>query len=621
MTTPCAPQNRRIPRLSARSARRSGKRTRPGTNPDDGRSVYMATFTLTHPGAFPGPTGAEMTAPLPISRTGAEILTECLEAAGVPQVFGLPGEENAAFTLALRQKSIPLHLTRHEQGAGFMAAGYGRQTGQPGICLATLGPGATNLLTAVADADMDHAPLIAIIGQASEDRRHAESHQVIDLAGLFEPVTKFAVEVRDPATIPAIFAKAWRIAAMEKPGAVVIILPEDVAGRMSDVPAFAPALPRRPEADDKALDAFTDRLSQARRPLIIAGNGAIRTRTSAALCAFCEATGIGVATTFMGKGCVPADADYHLFTLGLGQRDHIVDAIKDADMLIAVGVDLVEYPPKLWAGQATAELAHIDFCPAEIDSDFRPSVEVIGDIAVTLERTHARLPEDFADNLELDRQRQVRATILEGFADYGTARHTDDDATLVTPVYALDQLRARMDRADILVSGVGAHKMWTGRHFHTSEPNTVLIPNGFCAMGAGMGLAMGCEIACPERRVVALLGDGDFLMNVQEMETAARLGSRLVVVVWDDNAYGLIEWKQQETYGTHVDLSFGKTDWAALAQAFGWWCGQVKNDAALPGLLNEAFDQTAPALLVLPIDYSDNARLSKELGSIEMSQG
>lgn len=542
----------------------------------------------------------------------SDLLVRCLEREGIEIVFGVPGEENADFMLSLEESPIRFVLTRHEQGAAFMAGVRGRLTGSPGVCLGTLGPGATNLITGVADANMDHAPMIVITGQGSTDRLHKESHQIMDVVRMYAPVTKWSHSIERPETIPEIIRKAVRLARSEKPGAVHLELPEDVAKLEVDAEPLEPRRFRRPGPDDKTADRVFEAIAGARRPIIIAGNGTIRKRASRQLRRLCDATGIGVLNTFMAKGCVDRDADYCLFTVGLQQRDYPVEAIERSDLVIAVGYDLVEYPPRLWNGAHDKRIVHIDFEPAEIDAHYHPQIEAVGDIAHTLWMLGERLADRGRPAFDLGYQSTVRKHLLADFA-----AHAEDDADgPVRPQKLIHDVQDCLDSDAIVLSGVGAHKMWVGRYFQAAEPNTVLIPNGFCAMGMPLPGAIAAHLARPERQIVGLVGDGDFLMNVQEMETAKRLNARLTMVVWVDNAYGLIAWKQDDEFGRHSDLSFGNPDWLGLARCFGWHGQMVGGATELAPALRAALDHDGPSLVAVSVDYRENALLTERLGQI-----
>jgi len=548
----------------------------------------------------------------------SDLLVKCLEEEGIEYIFGVPGEENADFMMSLEQSGkINFVLTRHEQGAAFMAEIYGRLTGNPAGCLGTLGPGATNLITGVADSNMDRAPMLVLTGQGSTDRLHKESHQIMDVVSMFKPVTKWATTILNPDTIPEIVRKAVRVARTEKPGAVHLELPEDVASMETDEVPIVPRRFRRSVPDAKIVDEAFAMLEQAKRPIILAGNGCIRKRASKQLRLLSEQTGIGVICTFMAKGCVDMDADYCLYTIGLGSKDRGSLAIDDADLVITLGFDMVEYHPQLWNPKGDKKIIHADFLAAEIDAHYNPEVELIGDLAHTLWMLNERVAASAALSFDLDGQRKTREAMAADFAEY------KDDKTdgLIRPQKALWDARQVMGPHDILLSDVGAHKMWIARHYQCHEPNTCLIPNGFCSMGFALPGAIAAGIVHPDRRILAIAGDAGFLMNVQEMETAVRIGSNIVVLVWADNEYGLIAWKQETHFGRHTDLSFGNPDWEQLASAFGWNGHYVSRSEELAGTLESAFQESGPSLIVIPIDYRENPLLTKKLGEITSTIG
>jgi acetolactate synthase-1/2/3 large subunit len=548
----------------------------------------------------------------------SDLLVKCLEEEGIEYIFGVPGEENADFMMSLEQSGkIKFILTRHEQGAAFMAEIYGRLTGNPAGCLGTLGPGATNLITGVADSNMDRAPMLVLTGQGATDRLHKESHQIMDVVSMFRPVTKWATTILNPDTIPEIVRKAVRIARTEKPGAVHIELPEDVASMETDEVPMTPRRFRRSVPDEKIVDRAFAMLEKAKRPIILAGNGCIRKRASKQLRILSEQTGIGVICTFMAKGCVDMDADYCLYTIGLGSKDRGSLAIDDADLVIALGFDMVEYQPQLWNQQGDKKIIHADFLAAEIDAHYHPEVELIGDLAHTLWMLNERVAKSDALSFDLDGQKKTRAAMSEDFAEY----KDDNTEGSIRPQKALWDARQVMGPHDILLSDVGAHKMWIARHYQCHEPNTCLIPNGFCSMGFALPGAIAAGIVHPDRRVLAIAGDAGFLMNVQEMETAVRIGSNIVVLVWADNEYGLIAWKQETHFGKHTDLSFGNPDWEQLASAFAWNGHYVSRSDELAGTLESAFQESGPSLVVIPIDYRENPLLTKKLGEITSTMG
>jgi acetolactate synthase-1/2/3 large subunit len=543
----------------------------------------------------------------------SDLLVQCLEREGIDAVFGVPGEENADFVMSLEKSDvIRFYLTRHEQGAAFMAEAYGRLTGQPAACLGTLGPGATNLITGVADSNMDRAPMLVLTGQGSTARLHKESHQIMDVVAMFDPVTKWATSIINADTIPEIVRKAVRVARTEKPGAVLIELPEDVAKLDSKSPPLEPRRFRRSVPDDEIVDQAFELLSQARRPVILAGNGCIRRRASEELRGFCELTGIGVLSTFMAKGCVDVDADYCLYTIGLGRKDLPTLVIDEADLVITLGFDMVEYHPRLWNPNGDKLIIHADFLPAEIDANYMPAVELIGDLAHTLGMLNARIEKSGVPDFDLTRQRELRERMGAEIA-----AHADDDTQgSIRPQKALSDVRRLLGPEDIVLSDVGAHKMWIARHYHCHEPNTCLIPNGFCSMGSALPGAIAASMLYPERKVLGIAGDGGFLMNVQEMETAVRFKAEPVVMVWEDGGYGLIEWKQEDEFDRHTALSFNNPDWLQLAQSFGWNGYLVQNSKDLYATLETSFSTPGPSLVVIPIDYRENRLLSKRLGQL-----
>ncbi len=546
----------------------------------------------------------------------SDLFVRCLEAEGVREIYGVPGEENADFMISLEDSPIEFVLTRHAQGAAFMAEVQGRLSGQPGVCLATLGPGATNLVTGVADGNMDRAPLAAITGQADTERQHKESHQVMDVVGMMRPVTKWAQSIVHPASIPEVVRKAFKLAAAEKPGACHVELPEDIAKHEVSAQPIQPVRTRRAVPDEKIVDQALAAIRSARRPLLLAGNGAIRKRASRQLRRFAEQTGIGVVSTFMAKGCVDMDAEYCLFTIGLQARDVVACAVEAADLVITLGYDMVEYHPKLWNPEGDKRIVHVDFSPAEIDEHYRVEVDVVGDLAHALWMWNERLA---SEPLRVDSrpQQAVRRDMLRELAE-----HRDDETEgLIRPQKVLWDARQVLGPHDVLLSDVGAHKMWIARHYQCHEPNTCLIPNGFCSMGFALPGAIAAKRVHPDRRVLAICGDAGFLMNVQEMETARRLDSDLVVMVWEDRAYGLIEWKQENEFGRHSDLSFGNPDFVDLARCFGWEGHRVEKSRELAPTLERAFREPGPSLVVVPIDYRENRLLTERLGRMVCSIG
>ncbi len=540
----------------------------------------------------------------------SDLFLRCLEAEGVEYVFGLPGEENADVMISLLDSPIRFITCHHEQGAAFMADLYGRMTGKPGVCLGTLGPGATNLMTGVANANMDRSPVVAITGQGATTRLHKESHQAMDVVGMFRPITKWATSIHDARTISEEVRKAFKLALAEKPGATHVELPEDIAKHdVDDEPIVPPVKVRRPIPDEKALAAAVQLLREAEQPLLLVGNGCVRTRVTKQLQRFVEQTGAYATTTMMAKGAISDRDEHSLYMAGLGSRDHVINAFEAADVVVAIGYDMVEWPPSRWNVGEAKRLLHIDFEPAEVDGSYRPHVEVVGDIAATL----------WAVNEQLGEQRYTYSGIFSKTRELLTyeitEEHAQDQGVPMTPQRILMDLRAEMRDEDILISDVGAHKMWIARHYPTYQPNTCIISNGFCSMGVALPGAIGAKLVHPDRNVVALSGDGGFLMNVQELSTAVQHGVAPVNVVWEDGEYGLIRWKQEISYGRHSHTELANPDLVKLSEAFGCSAVRIESADQLRPALREAFAVTdRPSVIVVPVDYRENMKLTQRLG-------
>jgi len=538
----------------------------------------------------------------------AELLVRCLENEGVEYIFGLPGEENLAVLQALKNSSIQFITTRHEQGAAFMADVYGRLTGKAGVCLSTLGPGATNLMTGVADANLDGAPLVAITGQVGTDRMHIESHQYLDLVAMFEPVTKWNAQIVRPSITPELVRRAFKRSQTEKPGAVHIDVPENIAA----MPAVGQPLTKDKQeksyASYQSLNEAAALISRAENPLILVGNGAIRANASAALTEFATRLQIPVTNTFMGKGVIPYTHPLALWTTGLQQRDLITCAFEQTDLIISVGYDLIEYSPKKWNPHGNTPIIHIGADHAEIDSSYIPQVEVVGDISDSLLEILRRS----------DRQGkaapygcQLRNDIR---ADYEQYAH--DEAYPVKPQKLVYDMRQVMGPEDILISDVGAHKMWIARHYHCDRPNTCLISNGFAAMGIAIPGAIAAKLVYPDRKVIAATGDGGFMMNCQELETALRVGTAFVTIIFHDGGYGLIEWKQHNQFDESNFIKFTNPDFVKFAESMGLKGYRVENTLDLVPILKEALEQDVPVVIDCPVDYRENLRFSKKAGGL-----
>jgi acetolactate synthase I/II/III large subunit len=539
-------------------------------------------------------------------RKASEVFVECLEAEGVRYVFGIPGEETLDLNESLADSSIEFVPVRHEQGGAYMADAYGRLTGRAGVCLGTLGPGATNLVTAVADAFLDRAPLVALTGQSDIERMHKESHQYIDLIGIMRPIVKWNARVASPEIIPEVVRKAFAVAESEKPGATHLELPEDVMQRPLDASPIPRHAPVQPEPGGKELQRAADVIDAARNPLALAGNGAIRGHAARALRAFVHNTGIPVAETFMAKGLVDYEDPKALGTVGLQAHDYEMAGFDEADLVIAIGYDLVEHSPKHWNPRRDKQIIVIDSIAAEVDQNFVPDVELIGDIAHVL----ARLAAGCSRNQTTAGTSRLHEVVMGALND---ARN--DDHFPMRPPRVLWDIREALGPSDILVSDVGLHKLWIGRMFPAHEPGTVLIANGLAGMGFALPTAIGAKLVHPERKVVAVSGDGGFLMNNQELETAVRLRTAVVNIIWENAQFGSIAWKQDKKFGRHFGVDFGNPDFVKLAEAFGlpaWRCSSADD---FPRLLAGALAKDTPSLIVVPIDYSIDVAISETLGA------
>ena len=538
----------------------------------------------------------------------AELLVKCLENEGVRYVFGLPGEENLHVLEALKQSSIQFITTRHEQGAAFMADVYGRLTGQAGVCLSTLGPGATNLMTGVADANLDGAALVAITGQVGTDQMHIEAHQYLDLVAMFAPVTKWNTQIVRPSNTPEIVRKAFKRSQSEKPGAVHIDLPENIAAMPASGNPLHKGNLQKTYAAFQSMTEAAAVISQAKNPMIMAGNGAIRANASDALTEFATQLNIPVANTFMGKGAIPYTHPLALWAVGLQQRDYINCAFDNTDLVIAVGYDLIEYSPKRWNAEGKIPIVHINATPAEIDSSYIPQVEVVGDISDSLNEILKRASrQDQSDSPALELRAEIRA-------DY--EQYANDDGFPVKPQKLLYDLRQVMGPEDIVISDVGAHKMWIARHYHCDRPNTCLISNGFAAMGIAIPGAVAAKLVYPERKIVAATGDGGFMMNCQELETALRVGTPFVTLIFNDGGYGLIEWKQQNQFGSAAYVHFGNPDFVKLAESMGLKGYRVESTVDFIPILKEALAQDVPTVIDCPVDYRENHRFTQKAGDL-----
>jgi acetolactate synthase-1/2/3 large subunit len=494
----------------------------------------------------------------------AELFVKCLENEGVRYVFGVPGEENEDLLFALADSTINFVPTRHEQGAAFMADVWGRLTGKAGVCLSTLGPGATNLITGVADAQLDKSPVVAITGQANLERLHQESHQCLDIVNMFKPITKWNTAISDPDIVPEVIRKAFKSAEMEKPGAAHIELSEDVAKLQTSSQPIKVKKIRRPSPDRKALTQMVDLIKNAHKPMIIAGNGAIRKLAFKYLRRMIDLFHIPIVHTFMAKGAVSYKCSDSLLSIGLGLRDYVMEAIDQADLIIAIGYDIAEYAPEKWNPRNDKRIIHIDFSPAEVYTHYQPEVEVIGDISSTLWQLTKELnPQEC--HFDTSWYEPFRKRILADIQSYDL--HENDSLTIPGAINIIHSIMKHDN--DLLISDVGSHKMWIARNYLTCYPNSCIISNGLASMGIALPGAIAACLVNPHRRVVAAMGDGGFLMNSQELETAKRLNVNFTVIIFNDNDYGLISWKQQMHRGRSTSTKINNPDFKKYAESFG----------------------------------------------------
>lgn len=544
--------------------------------------------------------------------TAAELLVRCLENEGVKYIFGIPGEENLDVMQALRNSSIQFITTRHEQGAAFMADVYGRLTGKAGVCLSTLGPGATNLVTGVADANSDGAPLVAITGQVDTNRMHITSHQFLDLVQMFTPITKRSKQIVRPDSINEIVRIAFKYAESEKPGAAHIDLPNDIA--KLPVPEDPNVMPMRHTAVHQELTDVADvekaagLIFQAEHPVILAGHSAVRAHAAEALTKFAEQLKIPVINTMMAKGIIPMDNRYSMGTMGIPQRDFQNVMLDNSDLVIAVGYDIVEFSPSKWNRTQNHKIIHLDVRPAHIHSLYQPQVQVVGDISDSLEKIAVRCHRENEPELFF----RLKKLMLE---DYSAAE--SDDGFPIKPQRVLHDIRQVLGQEDILISDVGAHKMWIGRQYNCYHPNTCIISNGFASMGISVPGAIAAKLIYPEKKVLAVSGDGGFMMNCQEMETALRIGVPIVVMIFNDSGYGLIRWKQEDHFGSSCFTDFTNPDFVKFAESMGAKGYRIQSAEEIIPVLEDAFSQNVPCIIDCPIDYSENTRLSERLQKMD----
>jgi acetolactate synthase-1/2/3 large subunit len=545
------------------------------------------------------------------SSTTAELIVECLENEGVTHVFGIPGEENIRLIEALSKSSIRYVLTRHEQGASFMAETYGRLTGKAGVCSATLGPGAINLLLGVADATTNSTPVVALSAQVGMARSFKESHQGVDLVPMFDPVTKWSSLTATPGSVPEMIRKAFKLAQSERPGAVYLAVPEDV----ESAPAPEGLRPLRlniPQADDPSAEQVrraAQILREARNPVVLAGHGAARAGASEALIRFAQALSIPVASTFHGKGVFPDDHPLALGTVGFMRHDYVNFGFDTADVIVAVGYELQEFNPVRINPRGDTKIIHVHRFPAEVDAHYDVAVGLTAEISHSLDALSAAVWRTAAPAAGGERIKELLAAEL--------ARGQADDRFPLAPARIVADTRAALGREDIVLADTGALKMWMARLYPTYAPNTCLISNGLSTMAWTVPGAIGAKIAKPEARVLVAVGDGAFLMNSQEIETALRLDLPMVILVWVDDAYGLISWKMDLEIGHNVDTRFGNPDFVAYAESFGAKGYRITAADELLPTLKRALAEETVSVIACPVDYSANAELIQSLGDLD----
>jgi acetolactate synthase-1/2/3 large subunit len=533
----------------------------------------------------------------------SDLFVKQLEEEGVEYIFGLPGEENLDFLESLRTSRIKFILTRHEQAAAFMAATYGRLTGKAGVCFATLGPGATNLVTGIAHAQLIGAPLIAITGQKAIRDNWQACFQLIDVVSLMKPITKSAESITDPSTIPTVLRNAFKHAQAERPGAVHIELPEDVAGSETDARLQKPGHIRRPDPDAPTIEGAAELINSSNHPLLIVSAAANRKLISKDLREFVERTGIYVVHTQMGKGVLSDESPYSLFATGIHKRDYVNCGIDRADLIITVGYNIVEYPPYVWNRALDKKIIHIDFVEADVDRYYDPQFEMVGDVSVSLRllapKVKRRKDTMFAD---------LRVFLTEKLAA------TCETTFPPMPQEVVCHVRKALGEDDILTLDNGIYKLWFSRLYRTYRPNTFILDNALATMGAGLPAAIAAKLVHPERRVLAVVGDGGFMMNAQELETAVRLNIPVVVLILNDNAFGFIKWKQQNMGFQSFGLDYTNPDFARFAESYGAVGMTVKKGDDLAEVLKKAFNLGKVVVVECPIDYSVNYEtFSKEI--------
>jgi acetolactate synthase-1/2/3 large subunit len=543
----------------------------------------------------------------------ARLIVRCLENEGVTHVFGIPGEENIHLIQALAASPIRYVLVRHEQAASFMAEVYGRLTGKAGVCSATLGPGAINLLLGVADATTNSTPVVALSAQVGMNRAFKESHQSVDLVSMFAPVTKWSELTATPDAVPEMIRKAFKLAQTERPGAVYLAVPEDV--EKAPEPAGARPLvvntPRADEPSESQLRRAADVLRAARNPIVLAGHGAARAGAGDALRRFAETLGVPVATTFHGKGVLADDHPQALGAVGFMRHDYVNFGFDEADVIVAVGYELQEFDPARINPDSDKKIIHLHRFPAEVDIHYEVEVGLQSEIGRTLDALAAEVDRSFSADAGGGRIRAMLAAEL----DRGAA----DERFPLAPARIVADTRAALDRDDIVLVDTGAVKMWMARLYPTFAPNTCLISNGLSTMAWTLPGALGAKIARPDSRVLVATGDGAFMMNSQEIETALREQIPFVVLIWVDDEYGLIKWKMDLELGSSTDIAFTNPDFVAYAESFGARGYRIGSAGELLPTLREALELDTVSVIACPVDYAANLQLTDALGELDES--
>ncbi len=542
----------------------------------------------------------------------SDLFVRVLEREGVEFIFGVPGEENLDILNSLRSSSIKLVLTRHEQGAGFMAATYGRLTGKAGVCMATLGPGATNLVTAAAYAQLGGMPMFMLTGQKPIKQSKQGQFQIINVVDMMQPITKFTEQLTGADNIPSRIREAFRIGEEERPGAVHLELPEDIAAEDSDAPLLAKSMVRRPVAEQKSIQRAVEMIERAERPLLVIGAAANRKLTSRMLRQFVANTKIPVVTTQMGKGVVDERDESFLGNAALSTGDFIHRATDHADVIINVGHDVIEKPP-FFMRDGGVQVIHVNFFSAKVDPVYFPQVEVVGDIANSIWRINeAVTPQEKWDFSFFTKVKQHVDSHVKQDAE-------STDFPILRQRLVAD-VRAAMPSDGIVSLDNGVYKIWFARNYPAHEPNTVLLDNALATMGAGLPAAMASKLIFPEREVIAVCGDGGFMMNSQELETAVRLNMDLTVLILRDDAYGMIKWKQAKMGFDHFGLDYGNPDFVAYANSYGAKGHRVDRTEDLLPLVKECNHVNGVHVIDVPMDYSNNDRiLNREIKALSQA--